>query len=170
VSARISYPLSQKFGPHAPFVVSTLLALFSFGVNLIYLSTSSWLARNAGVQLEPGEGTEKEILGARMSAREATIRVTEKRKVKLKDMQRFGDVFWLYLGVNVLCGAIWSPFTHLASYVKLVFVDPDLNLAISSNIIEQRYSLSEADASEQASLLLAGSLILYPVVCNFSHR
>jgi hypothetical protein len=119
VSARISYPLSQKFGPRAPFVVSTLLALFSFGVNLIYLSTSAWLARNAGVQLEPGEETEKEIIGARMTAHEATIRVTEKRKVKLKDMQRFGDIFWLYLGINLLCGVIWSPFMHLAPYVKL---------------------------------------------------
>jgi hypothetical protein len=98
--------------------VSTLLALFSFGVNLIYLSTSAWLARNAGVQLEPGEETKKEIMGARMSAHEATIRVTEKRKVKLKDMQRFGDVFWLYLGINFLCGVIWSPFMILAPYVK----------------------------------------------------
>lgn len=144
VSARISYPLSQHFGPHAPFVVSTLLALFSFGVNLIYVSASAWLARGAGVQLEPGD--EKDRLGARMSAEEAVNRVGEKRLVRLKDMQRFGDVFWLYLGINILCGAIWSPFTHLAS-----------------NIIEQRYSLSEAEASKQASLLLAGSLVLYPI-------
>ena len=32
------------------------------------------------------------------------------------------------------------------------------------NIIEKRYGLSEAVASDQASLLLAGSLILYPIV------
>lgn len=117
VSARISYPLSQQFGPHAPFVVATLLALFSFGVNLIYLWTSSWLAHNAGIQLEPGEEAAKDVLGARMTAHEAVNRVSEKRKVRLRDMRRFGDVFWLYLGINVLCGAIWSPFTHLASYV-----------------------------------------------------
>ncbi|KAG8759577.1 hypothetical protein FRC14_005606 [Serendipita sp. 396] len=147
LSARISYPVSQKYGPHAPFVLATLLALFSFGINLIYLSCSSWLARSVGVQLEPGEEEKRpDILGARMTAQEATIRVTEKRIVRLKDMQRFGDVFWLYLAINVLCGAIWSPFTHLAS-----------------NIIEQRYALSEAEASRQASLLLAGSLFLYPI-------
>ncbi|KAG8810684.1 hypothetical protein FRC17_002834 [Serendipita sp. 399] len=148
VSARTSYPVSQKFGPHAPFALATLLALFSFTVNLIYLSCSSWLARGAGVQLEPGEEAEEhaDLLGARMSAREATTRVGEKRIVRFKDIQRFGDVFWLYLAINVLCGAIWSPFTHLAS-----------------NIIEQRYALSEAEASRQASLLLAGSLFLYPI-------
>ena len=117
VSARISYPLSQRFGPHAPFVLATLLALFSFGVNLIYLASSSWLAQGAGVRLEPGEEPEKELPGARITAREAVQHVAEKRVVRLKDMARFGDVFWLYLGINVLCGAIWSPFTHLASYV-----------------------------------------------------
>jgi hypothetical protein len=36
----------------------------------------------------------------------------------------------------------------------------------SSNIIEQRYSLSEFEASNQASYLLAGSVILYPMVCR----
>jgi hypothetical protein len=84
------------------------------------------LARGAGVQLEPGEEPEKELLGARMTVHEATTHVTEKRKVKLKDMTRFGDVFWLYLGINTLCGAIWSPFTRLAAYVPLF---------VSSNIL-----------------------------------
>jgi hypothetical protein len=126
VSARISYPLSQRFGPHAPFALSTLLALFSFGVNILYLASSSWLARGAGVQLEPGEQPEKGLLGARMTVHEATTHVTEKRKVKLKDMARFGDVFWLYLAINIICGAIWSPFTHLAAYVPLI---------LSSNIL-----------------------------------
>jgi hypothetical protein len=32
------------------------------------------------------------------------------------------------------------------------------------NIFEQRYQLSEMDASTQASYLLAGSMILYPIV------
>ncbi|KIM25377.1 hypothetical protein M408DRAFT_74261, partial [Serendipita vermifera MAFF 305830] len=146
VSARVSYPLSQRFGPSAPFVLSTFLALFSFGVNLIYLASSAWLARGAGVQLEPGERPRRDRLGALMTDDEAVLRVAEKRKVKLKDMARFGDVFWLYIALNVLCGAIWSPFLHLAS-----------------NIIEQRYNMSEAEASKQASLLLAGSLFLYPI-------
>lgn len=115
VSARISYPLSQQFGPHAPFVVATLLALFSFGMNLLYLFGSSRLAHGAGIELEPGEEIQRHI-GAEMSANEAALVVGEKRKVKLKDIQRFGDVFWLYLALNVLCGAIWSPFIHLAAY------------------------------------------------------
>ena len=32
-------------------------------------------------------------------------------------------------------------------------------------MIEKRYDMSEAASSEQASLLLAGSLVLYPLVC-----
>lgn len=154
VSARISYPLSQTWGSHAPFVLATLLALFSFGVNIIYLLCSSWLAKGAGIKLEPGE-EEKEsaVPGARMSARDATAKVTEKRTVRLRDMQRFGDVFWLYLAINILCGAIWSPFTHLAA-----------------NMIQHRYNLSEAEASDQASLLLAGSLFLYPIAGLLTDR
>jgi hypothetical protein len=35
---------------------------------------------------------------------------------------------------------------------------------VFSNIIEQRYNLSELDASNQASYLLAGSIVLYPIV------
>lgn len=38
---------------------------------------------------------------------------------------------------------------------------------IDRNILQQRYSLSERDAGTQASYLLAGSMILYPVVSQF---
>lgn len=52
---------------------------------------------------------------------------------------------------------IWSPFTHLAA-----------------NIIEKRYGMSEEGAANQASYLLAGSLVLYPIcgflVDRFKHR
>lgn len=54
-----------------------------------------------------------------------------------------------YVGLNVLCGTIWAPFTHLAA-----------------NIFQKRYQLSELDAGTQASYLLAGSVVLYPV-CGF---
>lgn len=52
---------------------------------------------------------------------------------------------------------IWSPFTHLAT-----------------NIIQTRYSMTERDAAVQASYLLAGSVVLYPIcgflVDRFKHR
>lgn len=34
------------------------------------------------------------------------------------------------------------------------------------NIIEKRYNLSEGRAAEESSLLLAGSMFLYPLVSN----
>jgi MFS family permease len=120
VSARLSYPLSEAYGPHAPFVVSTLLALFSFGVNLVYLASSAWFARGAGVELDAHELEQerrrrKVALGERMTATEAVKKVAAKKAVRFTDLKRFGDVFWLYTAINVLCGAIWAPFIHLAA-------------------------------------------------------
>jgi hypothetical protein len=71
-----------------------------------------------------------------------------------------------YLGLNVLCGTIWSPFTHLSSCVNsLIFPqDPFLTQLTFRNIIQHRYDLTESDAATQASYLLAGSIVLYPIV------
>jgi len=120
VSARVSYPLSDAYGPHAPFVLSTLLALFSFGVNLVYLASSAWFARGAGVELDPYELAQerrrrKATLGERMTATEAVKKVAAKKAIHFTDLKLFGDIFWLYTAINLLCGAIWSPFIHLAS-------------------------------------------------------
>ncbi|EJD46925.1 MFS general substrate transporter [Auricularia subglabra TFB-10046 SS5] len=157
VSARTSYPLSEKYGPHAPFIVSTLLAAFSFCINLVYVSASNWFARGADAAFDEHTATElhspqadgKRLSGARMTEAEARRKVAEKRRIRLKDVTRLGDTFWAYIAINVLCGSIWSPFTHLAA-----------------NMIELRYGLSERDASAMASLLLAGSIFLYPI-CGY---
>lgn len=151
VSARTSYPLSEKYGPHAPFIVSTVLAAFSFGVNIIYVSASNWFARGADATFDASElrdqATYKRLSGAHMTEAEARRKVAEKRRIRLKDVTRLGDAFWAYMAINVLCGAIWSPFTHLAA-----------------NMIELRYGMTERDAGAMASLLLAGSIFLYPIV------
>ena len=120
VSARVSYPLSGAYGPHAPFVLSTLLALFSFSINLVYLTCSAWFARGVGVELDTHEleqerRRQKLTLGERMTSAEAVEIVAAKKVVHFVDLKLFGDVFWLYIALNLLCGAIWSPFTHLAS-------------------------------------------------------
>lgn len=47
----------------------------------------------------------------------------------------------------MLSGAIWQPFLHL-----------------SANLLQVRYASSETVASREASVLLAGAVILYPVV------
>lgn len=116
VSARTAFPLSQ-WSPHAPFVVATLLAAFSFAVNLAYLAMSKWIAREAGVEMEPAEVAAADAggEGGALGADEALRVVAAKKRVVLGDLVRMGDVFWTYMGINVLCGAIWSPFTHLAS-------------------------------------------------------
>ncbi|KAG8998513.1 hypothetical protein FRB94_006858 [Tulasnella sp. JGI-2019a] len=156
LSAWSSYPLSQRYGPHAPFVVATLLAALSCGFNVIYLLASSWFTRGAGLAPEAADvqrhldslNAKAATTGTR-SEREALEIVAAKRKVNVRDLARLGDVFWLYIAVNVLCGVIWSPLTHLAA-----------------NIFEKRYEMSELEASDKASLLLAGSLFLYPL-CGF---
>jgi len=43
-------------------------------------------------------------------------------------------------------------------------------LHLSANIIERRYGLSEADAGNRASLLMAGSIFLYPIVGFLTDR
>ncbi|KAI0695601.1 major facilitator superfamily domain-containing protein [Cytidiella melzeri] len=156
VAARTSYPLAEYFGPHAPFYAATILTGVSFCVNLVYLSASKWLVRGAGAELEATELNEEAAQQQAehvrsgslhsLSEAEALKEVAKRRVVHLRDVTKLGDVFWAYIGLNVLCGAIWSPFTHLCA-----------------NIIERRYKLPEADASTKASYLLAGSVMLYPI-------
>ncbi|KAL0951154.1 hypothetical protein HGRIS_007887 [Hohenbuehelia grisea] len=151
ISARTSYPLTERFGSRAPFYVATGLAALSVVVNLVYIMASSWLIDGAGAELEATDIDEEARKRSihNISQAQALEKVAEKRRVHLKEITKLGDVFWAYVGLNVLCGSIWSPFTHLAA-----------------NIIEKRYNLSEKDAASQASYLLAGSLVLYPIVCS----
>lgn len=53
-SALTSFPLSE-INPILPFVAATLLAAFSFSVNVVYLFTSAWLAHGAGIAMEESE-------------------------------------------------------------------------------------------------------------------
>ncbi|TCD71510.1 hypothetical protein EIP91_008891 [Steccherinum ochraceum] len=156
VSARTSYPLSQQFGPHAPFYVATGLAGLSFCINIIYLLASKWLIQGAGAEWEASElHAEAQTHEAEhirsgsvhsLSEAEALKAVAKKRMVKFKDITKLGDVFWAYIGLNVFCGMIWAPWTHLAA-----------------NIIQRRFHMSESGSSEVASYILAGSVFLYPI-------
>ncbi|KIM85235.1 hypothetical protein PILCRDRAFT_817238 [Piloderma croceum F 1598] len=150
VSARTSYPLSERYGRDAPFYVATCLAGLSVVINLVYILASKWLIRSTGIKLEASEIQEEARNGSlSLSEAQALQKVAEKRRVNLKEVTKLDDVFWAYIGLNILCGTIWAPFTHLAA-----------------NIFQQRYQLSELDAGSHASYLLAGSIILYPV-CGF---
>ncbi|KAI1797869.1 MFS general substrate transporter [Ganoderma leucocontextum] len=151
ISALTSYPLSQRFGPSAPFFASASLTAFSFTINLVYVFASKWLVRESGTELEASElHSEAHSWAAATSGisseAEALKEVAKKRMVNPKDITKLGDVFWAYIGLNVLCGMIWAPFTHLAA-----------------NILQRRFELSEADAGTKASYLLSGSIFLYPI-------
>ncbi|KAJ7103506.1 major facilitator superfamily domain-containing protein [Mycena belliarum] len=151
ISARTSYPLTEHFGPRAPFYVATFLAGMSVVVNLAYIFASRWLIDGAGAELEAidinEEAQRRSVIN--VSEAQALEKVAAKRRVHLREITKLGDVFWAYIAVNILCGTIWAPFTHLAA-----------------NIIELRYHMSEKDAANTASYVLIGSIFLYPM-CGY---
>ncbi|KAJ7181686.1 major facilitator superfamily domain-containing protein [Mycena crocata] len=151
ISARTSYPLTQKFGPRAPFYVAAFLAGMSVVVNLAYIMASRWLIDGAGAELEAIDINEEARRRSVINITEAQAleKVAAKRRVHLKEVTKLGDVFWAYIVVNILCGTIWAPFTHLAA-----------------NIIELRYQMTERDAANTASYVLVGSIFLYPI-CGY---
>jgi len=46
----------------------------------------------------------------------------------------------------------------------MIFGSRNIEFIPSSNLIETRYGMPEQDAANTASYLLAGSIILYPIV------
>ncbi|KAG1750017.1 major facilitator superfamily domain-containing protein [Suillus paluster] len=148
ISARTSLPLAERFGRHAPFYASTCLAALSFFINLVYMLSSKWLIRGSGTVLEASEirreARRRSLYD--LSEVQALEKVAKKRRIRFKDIPKLGDIFWAYIGLNILCGTVWAPFTHLAA-----------------NIFERRYGLTEDAASTQASYLLIGSILLYPI-------
>ena len=88
LSAHTSYPLTERFGPHAPFYVAVFLAAVSFGVNLLYVSISEWLVSGAEAEREASDKHATKPLSA--SAQ-------EKRPLKginLRHLTELGDAFW----------------------------------------------------------------------------
>lgn len=149
ISARTSLPLAERFGRHAPFYASTFLAALSLFINLVYMASSKWLIRGSGTVILEASEIRREARHRSMydlSEAQALEKVAKKRHIRFKDIPKLGDIFWAYIGLNILCGTIWAPFTHLAA-----------------NIFEKRYGLTEDAASTQASYLLVGSILLYPV-------
>lgn len=95
VSARTSYPLSERYGTHAPFYVATGLAGLSCIINLGYISASKWIIRSTGAELEAFEIRERaknDTLS--LSEAQALKKVAEKRRVNLREITKLDDVFW----------------------------------------------------------------------------
>lgn len=97
ISARTSYPLTQRFGSHAPFFVSTSLALLSVLINLVYIVSSKWLIDGAGAELEApdiSEEARRRLAINHLSEAQALKKVAEKRKVYIRQIANLGDLFW----------------------------------------------------------------------------
>jgi hypothetical protein len=92
VAARTSYPLSQ-ISPSAPFYVATAATAFSFIINIIYILISKWLIRGAGGRYDTLE-VHSDRYYSNLSEEEALQKVLDKRRVKIKDIFKLGDVFW----------------------------------------------------------------------------
>jgi len=96
LAARTSYPLTERFGPRAPFYVATSLATLSVVINLVYISLSRWLVDGAGAELEAPDISEeaRRRLSISISEAEALEKVAKKKQVHVRQITKLGDVFW----------------------------------------------------------------------------
>lgn len=99
LSARTSYPLTDRFGRQAPFYVSTIFAAFSVAVNLVYIGLSSKLVSGAKAELEAPEISREARNRPRFSIAEgqAIAEVVKKHQVRIHQITKLGDVFWAYV-------------------------------------------------------------------------
>ncbi|KAG6857584.1 hypothetical protein H0H87_000183 [Tephrocybe sp. NHM501043] len=106
IAARTSYPLTEAFGPRAPFYVATFLAGLSVIINLVYIAASKWLIDGAGAELEATDIAEEaqSRMMTSVSEAQALKKVAEKRRVNLREITKLGDLFWAYADVFFLPG------------------------------------------------------------------
>lgn len=102
LSARTTYPLTERFGPRAPFYVATFLAAMSVVVNIVYIAASKWLVDGAGAELEASDITEEARLRSTVNLSEAQAlqKVAAKRIVHIHQVTKLGDVFWASVPIN----------------------------------------------------------------------
>jgi hypothetical protein len=147
VAARTSYPLSQRFGPHAPFVVATTLSAISVGVNLVYISASRWIIKETETEMEAAELSDDARqfrIAQSLSEAEALEEVARKKRVHIWDITKLGDVFWAYVTlsyaislletVSVILGSTFYP----APFGSLFIISPREYTASFPSSISQR--------------------------------
>ena len=87
-----------------PFYVSAGATGFSFVINLVYISISKWLIREAGAELEDSdiraEAKRSSVVG--MTEAQAIQKIADKRRFKLGEVFKLGDVVWAYVRVILL--------------------------------------------------------------------
>jgi nitrate/nitrite transporter NarK len=123
-------PLSYR----TPFIVSTSLTFFSVLLNIVFVLAFS-RPSNANT----------------LSNAEAHIRAH--KTVAMKDIYTMSGLFWFYLLVCLLAGAVWTPFVQL-----------------STTIIKHRFAMQDVAAADYASIIPSLPIILYPLVGWFTDR
>jgi nitrate/nitrite transporter NarK len=123
-------PLSYR----TPFIVSTALTFFSVLLNIVFVRAFS---RNSN--------------SSAISNAEAHIRAH--KTVAMKDIYSMSGLFWFYLLVCLLAGAVWTPFVQL-----------------STTIVKHRFAMQDVDAADYASIILFLPIFLYPAVGWFTDR
>jgi nitrate/nitrite transporter NarK len=126
--------LRSSFGYVTPFIVSTALTFFSVVLNIIFVVAFS---RPSATSL--------------LSKAESHIRAH--KKVAMKDIYAMSGLFWFYLVVCLLAGAVWIPFIQL-----------------SATIVKHRFAMGDETAAQYASIILLLPIILYPLVGWFTDR
>lgn len=123
-------PLSYR----APFLVATSLTFLSFLLNIVFVVAFSRPSKS---------GT--------LNNAEAHIRAH--KTVSMRDIYAMSGLFWFYLIVCFLAGAVWLPFVQL-----------------SATIVKHRFDLEDVEAAQYASIILFLPIVLYPLVGWFTDR
>lgn len=123
-------PLSYR----APFIVSTSLTFFSVLLNIVFVRAFSRSSNSST-----------------LSNAEAHIRAH--KTVAMKDIYAMSGLFWFYLLVCLLAGAVWTPFVQL-----------------STTIVKHRFAMQDVGAADYASIILFLPIFLYPLVGWFTDR
>ena len=117
-----------------PFIVSTCLTFFSVLLNIVFVRAFSRTSKTST-----------------LSNAEAHIRAH--KTVAMKDIYAMSGLFWFYLVVCLLAGAVWIPFVQL-----------------STTIVKHRFAMQDVGAADYASIILFLPIILYPLVGWFTDR
>ena len=117
-----------------PFIVSTGLTFFSVLLNIVFIRAFSQTLKTST-----------------LSNAEAHIRAH--KTVAMKDIYAMNGLFWFYLVVCLLAGAVWLPFVQL-----------------SATIVKHRFAMQDVGAADYASIILFLPIILYPLVGWFTDR
>jgi nitrate/nitrite transporter NarK len=126
--------LYTPLGYKTPFIVSTSLTLFSVILNIVFVISFS------------RPSTTNTLSNAESHIRAHKI-------VAMKDIYAMSGLFWFYLVLCFLAGAVWTPFVQL-----------------STTIIKHRFQMQDFRAAQYASIILSLPVILYPFVGWFTDR